>query len=133
MLLTALTLALLAAAPEGAAAPAPAYTFNLAELIWKGDLPLDAEAHAPRLYAFIAKADPTHPMFARAQLYLAQSLARLGYSQAAAVWFARVATERTDPEALPAALDGLLAVFQGRTTRRSRRWCSAPSTWRRCR
>lgn len=104
----------LAAEPEPELeAPAAAAAPSVAERIFKGEERLNPKVHAGKLYNFIAKADPTHPMFGRAQLYLAQSLLQLGYTQAAAVWFARVTTERTDPEALPEALDGLLKIFAG--------------------
>jgi hypothetical protein len=87
------------------------YVPTVADRIARGEEKLDPIIHAPKLYAFIAKADPTHPMFGRAQLYLGQSLARLGYTAAAAVWLARVATERSDPEALPDALALLSKLF----------------------
>ncbi len=90
-----------------------AYAPSVAERIFKGEEALDPVQHAGKLHAFITKSDPTHPMFGRAQLYLAQSLHRLGYTQAAASWYARIATERADPEALPEALTGLLDVFKG--------------------
>jgi len=107
--LASIALLALAAEPAQAAAYAP----SVAERIFKGEEALDPAQHAGRLYAFISKSDPTHPMFGRAQLYLAQSLQRLGYTQAAAFWYARIATERSDPEALPEALAGLLSVFRG--------------------
>ncbi|MBL8954993.1 MAG: hypothetical protein JNK82_29725 [Myxococcaceae bacterium] len=91
----------------------PAYPPSVAERLFKGEERLDPAEHAGKLYGFIVGTDPTHPMFGRAQLYLAQSLQRLGYTQAAAVWYARLATERSDPEALPEALAGLLQIFEG--------------------
>ncbi len=89
-----------------------AYVPSVVDRLAKGDEVLEPLRHAPQLYAFIAKTDATHPMYGRAQLYLAQSLAKLGYTQAAAVWLARVATERTDPEALPEALSTLQQIFE---------------------
>lgn len=99
------------AAPEGP--QAPAFAPSLAQRIFEREVRLDPQEHAGKLYAFISTTDPTHPMYGRAQLYLGQSLSKLGYTQAAAVWLARVATERTDPEAVPEALSSLLDVFKG--------------------
>jgi hypothetical protein len=103
---TALSLIASAVLAAGTAAP------SLAERITKGEVKLEPYEHAPRLYAFISKADATDPMYGRAQLYLAQSLASLGYTQAAAVWLARIATERSDAEILPEALALLQKIFE---------------------
>ncbi len=101
------------AATEAAPAEGAAWAPSVAERIFKGEERLNPDRHASKLYGFIVKADPTHPMYGRAQLYLGQSLKKLGYTQAAAVWLSRVITERTDPEAVPEALATLLEIFEG--------------------
>lgn len=101
------------AAPAAAAAPEAPKGPSLPERIFKGEEKLRPYQHAGKLYAFIVKADPTDAMYGRAQLYLAQALDKLGYTQAAAVWLSRIATERSDPEALPDALAMLQKNFDG--------------------
>jgi hypothetical protein len=86
---------------------------SLAGRIAAGEVKLEPYDHAPRLFAFIAKADATDPMYGRAQFYLAESLMKLGYTQAAAAWLARIATERSDAEVLPEALKLLQQIFDG--------------------
>jgi tetratricopeptide (TPR) repeat protein len=72
---------------------------------------VDVASTAARLFDFLDKAEATHPNYGRAQLALANALLRLGYTQASAVWLARIATERTDPSTVPDALGLLLSLF----------------------
>ncbi|MGA9522292.1 MAG: hypothetical protein WBV82_12550, partial [Myxococcaceae bacterium] len=91
---------LLIASGTALAAPAAA---NLADIEKAFQLrPSDA---APKLFAFLEAAPPTHEQFAWAQFHLARSLFELGHTHAAAVYLAQIARERSNPEVLPRALD----------------------------
>ncbi len=97
----ALSFLLLASGPA-LAAPAKA---DLAGI--EAAFRLKPEDAAPKLYAFLKAAPPTHEQFAWAQLHLARSLFELGHTHAAAVYLAQIARERSNPEVLPRALERL--------------------------
>ena len=66
-----------------------------------------AREAAPRFYAFVHGSPRTADNYEWAQFFLADDLARLGFSHAAIVYFAEVAKTRSRAEILPEALAGL--------------------------
>lgn len=111
------------AAPAQAAAPAPAPApapfFKDTELLPRideltaGQTKLNPDDDAPRLLAFLNGVPPTDERYAWAQLHLGRALNALGYSYAASVFFVRIVTERTSPEAVTPALDELASLSRG--------------------
>jgi hypothetical protein len=81
-----------------------AKTFDLALQDYFGGNP---RAAAPKLFAFIETVSQTDENYAWAQFFLGKSLADLGLKHAAAVYFAKIARERTNPAVLPRALEEL--------------------------
>jgi TolA-binding protein len=79
-----------------------AKTFDLALQDYFGGNP---RAAAPKLFAFIETVSQTDENYAWAQFFLGKSLADLGLKHAAAVYFAKIARERTNPAVLPRALE----------------------------
>ncbi len=64
-------------------------------------------AAAGPLYAWLSAAPKTDDNYAWAQYFLARSLIDLGLTHAGAVYLARIARERTNPNVLPRALESL--------------------------
>jgi hypothetical protein len=64
-------------------------------------------AAAGPLFAWLSSAPKTHENYAWGQYFLARSLIDLGLTHAGGVYLARVARERSNPNALPRALEAL--------------------------
>ncbi len=102
-----------AEAPPAAPAPTPAAEPAPREWLDEGIEAFhdkDARAAAPLLFHYLAGTPPTDEGYAWGQLFLARSLAQLGLRHAAAVYLAKIARERTNPEVLPQALEDLRAL-----------------------
>ncbi|WP_164007638.1 hypothetical protein [Pyxidicoccus trucidator] len=67
----------------------------------------DPRAAAGPLYAWLQQAPKTDENYAWGQYFLARSLIDLGLTHAGASYLARIARERSNPNALPRALDSL--------------------------
>jgi hypothetical protein len=67
----------------------------------------DPRAAAGPLYAWLQQAPKTDENYAWGQYFLARSLIDLGLTHAGASYLARIARERSNPTALPRALDSL--------------------------
>lgn len=67
----------------------------------------DARGAAGPLYAWLAATPKTDDNYAWGQYFLARSLIDLGLTHAGAVYLARIARERTNPNVLPRALEAL--------------------------
>jgi SOS response regulatory protein OraA/RecX len=70
------------------------------------------EQAARKLYAFIESTPPTDENFAWAQYFLARCLIDLNLRHAGAVYLAKVAHERSNPQVLPRTLEALKVLTQ---------------------
>jgi len=70
------------------------------------------EQAARKLYAFIESTPPTDENFAWAQYFLARCLIDLSLRHAGAVYLAKVAHERSNPQVLPKTLEALKVLTQ---------------------
>ena len=70
------------------------------------------EKAAQKLYAFIESTPPTDENFAWAQYFLARCLIDLSLRHAGAVYLAKVAHERSNPQVLPKTLEALKVLTQ---------------------
>jgi len=70
------------------------------------------EQAARKLYAFIESTPPTDENFAWAQYFLARCLIDLNLRHAGAVYLAKVAHERSNPQVLPKTLEALKVLTQ---------------------
>ncbi len=70
----------------------------------------DPRAAAGPLYAWLSAAPKTDDNYAWGQYFLARSLIDLGLTHAGAVYLARIARERTNPNVLPRALELLKSL-----------------------
>ncbi len=68
---------------------------------------------ASLVYAYLERATATEEHYPWAQLLLGRMLLEKGYTHGAAVWFARIARERANPEVLPRALEQLRQIAEG--------------------
>src|SRR5687768_16127872 len=115
-------------APEPGAAPAPAKAAAPASPPAPDVPPPDpalfqqakAEVLAKRwesavepLFAYFAAAPMTDEHRPYAELHLAEALMALGLKHAAAVFFADLVAERSQPEAVPPAVEGLRSLVKG--------------------
>ena len=98
-----------AAAPPAAdaAQPAPKVDPKTFEDGLKDYFDGKLEPAARKLYAFIESTPPTDENFAWAQYFLARCLIDLNLRHAGAVYLAKVAHERSNPQVLPKTLEGL--------------------------
>ncbi|MBI3181899.1 MAG: hypothetical protein HYZ28_07120 [Myxococcales bacterium] len=67
---------------------------------------------APKLFQYTEGVAQTDENYAWAQLFLAKSLIDLGLPHAGAVYLARIARERSNPDVLPRALEELRTLFE---------------------
>jgi hypothetical protein len=70
------------------------------------------EPAARKLYSFIESTPPTDENYAWAQYFLGRCLIDLNLRQAGAVYLAKVAHERSNPQVLPKTLEGLKVLTQ---------------------
>ncbi len=70
------------------------------------------EQAARKLYAFVESTPPTDENFAWAQYFLARCLIDLSLRHAGAVYLAKVAHERSNPQVLPKTLEALKVLTQ---------------------
>lgn len=94
------------------ALPASAETgARLVDGLVHGQRTLDLPGDAAALHAYVTEAEATDERLGWAQLFLGRALKQLGYTHAAAVTFARIATERTNPDAVAPAVAELKALL----------------------
>ena len=97
-----------AAAPQAPAEKAGQALFDEALQDYFGD---HKESAARKLYAFIEGSPPTDENHPWAQYFLARCFIDLGLRHAGAVYLARVARERSNPQVLPRTLEALRTLI----------------------
>jgi len=96
------------AQPQAAdGAPPPKLDANAFDAALKDYFDNKPERAARELYAFIEATPPTDENYAWAQYFLARSLIDLNLRHAGAVYLAKVAHERSNPQVLPKTLEAL--------------------------
>ena len=96
-----------AAAPAATAEPPPKVDPKIFEEALKDYFDNKQEQAARKLYAFIESTPPTDENYAWAQYFLGRCLIDLGLRQGGAVYLAKVAHERSNPQVLPKTLEAL--------------------------
>src|SRR5450755_118698 len=99
---------IIADAPKAPAEKASQALFDEALQDYFGD---HKEAAARKLYAFIEGTPPTDENHPWAQYFLARCYIDLGLRHAGAVYLARVARERSNPQVLPRTLEALRTLI----------------------
>src|SRR5262249_22861891 len=95
------------AAAAEAAQPAPEVDPKIFQEALKDYFDNKQEQAARKLYAFIESTPPTDENYAWAQYFLARCLIDLNLRHAGAVYLAKVAHERSNPQVLPKTLEAL--------------------------
>ena len=95
---------------EEAQAPAAPELFDEALVLLRAGKPREA---APRFFDFLHRSPRTADNYEPAELFLAESMVQLGFTHAAAVYYADVARTRARPETLPEALKAMERLSRG--------------------